>query len=160
MYLSLFMKKVFLALVICAMTCSLANAAGPRDNCGCGLGTILFKNNDGLMSQTAAATTNGILGNQTFGISSGTLECNQPAELYASERLHKFMASNMDSVAKDIARGNGESLDTLAELMQVPDGKRGVFNTQLQKNFDRIFTSANLTETEVIENIVTITHSI
>jgi len=154
------MKNIFLVLVICTMTCSLAHAAAPRDNCGCGLGTIIFKNNDGLISQTAAATTNGILGNQTFGISSGTLDCNQPAEFYASERLHKFMASNMDSVAKDIARGNGESLDTLAELMQVPDGKRGAFNTQLQKNFDRIFTSANVTETEVIENIVTITHSI
>ena len=153
------MKKIFLALVICTMTCSLANAAAPRDNCGCGLGTILFKNNDGLMSQTLAVTING-LASQTFAISSGTLECNQPAELYASERLHKFMASNMDSVAKDIARGNGESLDTLAELMQVPDGKRDAFNTQLQKNFDRIFTSAHVTETEVIENIVTITHSI
>jgi hypothetical protein len=80
--------------------------------------------------------------------------------LYAREQLHKFVASNMDSVAKDIARGNGESLDTLAELMQVPVEKRGTFNTQLQQNFDRIFTSAQVTETEVIENIITVTHSI
>jgi len=121
---------------------------------------MLFKNNDGLLSQTAAATTNGLLGNQTFGISSGTLECNQPAELYAREQLQKFVASNMDSVAKDIARGNGESLDTLAELMQVPVEKRDTFNTQLQKNFDHIFTSAQVTEAEVIENIITVTHSI
>jgi hypothetical protein len=121
---------------------------------------MLFENNDGLLSQTAAATTNGLLGNQTFGISSGTLECNQPAELYAREQLQKFVAANMDSVAKDIARGNGESLDTLAELMQVPVEERDTFNTQLQKNFDHIFTSAQVTEVEVIQNIITVTHPI
>jgi hypothetical protein len=154
------MRKILCLVVISVLTCSLAYAAGPRENCGCGLGTILFENNDGLLSQTAAATTNGLLGNQTFGISSGTLECNQPAELYAREQLQKFVAANMDSVAKDIARGNGESLDTLAELMQVPIEKRDTFNTQLQKNFDHIFTSAQVTETEVIENIITVTHSI
>ena len=154
------MKKILFVLVVSVLTCSLAYAAGPRSNCGCGFGTMLFKNNDGLLSQTAAATTNGLLGNQTFGISSGTLECNQPAELYAREQLQKFVASNMDSVAKDIARGNGESLDTLAELMQVPVEKRDTFNTQLQQNFGSIFTSAHVTETEVIENIITVTHSI
>ena len=154
------MKKILLVLVVSMVTCSMAYAAGPRENCGCGLGTMLFENNDGLLSQTAAATTNGLLGNQTFGISSGTLECNQPADLYAREQLQKFVASNMDSVAKDIARGNGESLDTLAELLQVPVEKRDTFNTQLQNNFDRIFTSAQVTETEVIENIMTVTRSI
>jgi len=154
------MRKMLCIVVVSVLSCSLAYAASPRENCGCGLGTMLFENNDGLLSQTAAATTNGLLGNQTFGISSGTLECNQPAELYAREQLQKFVAANMDSVAKDIARGNGESLDTLAELMQVPVEERDTFNTQLQKNFDHIFTSAQVTEVEVIQNIITVTHPI
>ena len=155
------MKKILFALIICAVACNIAYAgAGLKKNCGCGLGSILFENNEGLMSQTAAATTNGILGNQTFGISSGTLECNQPPEFYGSEMLHKFVAENMDNLAKDIARGQGESLNTLAVLMGVPDKNRSTFNTKLQTNFDRIFTSPQVTEADVIEHIVTITQNI
>ena len=65
------MKKtaiIFLALSF-ILTGS-AFAGGTADNCGCGLGTMIFDGNDGLISQIAAATTNGSFGNQTFGISS------------------------------------------------------------------------------------------
>jgi hypothetical protein len=152
------MKKLLLALFICAVACSVAYA-GPalRKNCGCGLGTMLFETNEGLMSQTAAATTNGLFGNQTFGISSGTLDCNQPAQFYGSEMLHRFVAENMDNLAKDIARGQGESLDTLSVLMNVPAENRATFNTRLQTNFDHIFTSPQVTDAEVLQNIITVT---
>jgi hypothetical protein len=154
------MKKVVLTLVICAVACSLAYAGAPlKKNCGCGLGSILFESNDGLMSQTAAATTNGLLGNQTFGISSGTLECDQPAQFYGSEMLHRFVAENMDSLAKDIARGQGESLDTLAVLMNVPAENRTTFYSKLQAQFNHIFTSPQLTEPEVLQNIITSANS-
>ena len=43
-------------------------AAG-ENNVGCGLGTKLFDGDSGLAPQVLAATTNGTLGNQTFGIS-------------------------------------------------------------------------------------------
>jgi len=152
------MKKILLALFICAVACNLAYA-GPalKKNCGCGMGSILFENNDGLMSQTAAATTNGLFGNQTFGISSGTLECNQPEAFYGSQMLHRFVAENMDSLAKDISRGQGESLETLAVLMDVPQQQRGEFSAKLQSNFSRIFTSPQVTEEEVVNNIITVT---
>jgi len=151
------MKKLLFALFICALSCSLVYA-GPalRKNCGCGIGSMLFENNDGLMSQTAAGTTNGFF-NQSFGISSGTLDCNQPAQFYGSEMLHRFVAENMDNLAKDIARGQGESLDTLAVLMNVPAENRGTFNTSLQTNFDHIFTSPQVTDAEVLQNIIAVT---
>jgi hypothetical protein len=152
------MKKILLALFICAVACNLAYAgAALKKNCGCGLGSILFENNDGLMSQTAAATTNGLFGNQTFGISSGTVECDQPAQFYGSQMLHRFVAENMDNLAKDISRGQGESLETLAVLMDVPQQQRGEFSAKLQSNFGRIFTSPRVTEEEVVANIMTIT---
>jgi hypothetical protein len=152
------MKKILLALFICAVACNLAYAGVElKKNCGCGMGSILFENNEGLMSQTAAATTNGLFGNQTFGISSGTLECNQPAAFYGSLMLHRFVAENMDNLAKDISRGQGESLETLAVLMGVPQQQRGEFSAKLQSNFGRIFTSPQVTEEEVVANIVTVT---
>ena len=146
-------KTVAVTLLVFFAACISAYASPPRENCGCGLGSIIFANNEGLLSHTAAATTNGIFGNQTFGITSGTLECEQPAQLYARKQLERFVADNMDNLAKDIAMGSGESLDTLAELMSVPSDSRSSFNAALQENFSLIFPSGQVTAPQVIETI-------
>jgi hypothetical protein len=149
------MKKVLLtSTVLFFMASGIAFAAGaPRDNCGCGLGTLLFDGKGGLVQQILAATTNGFLGTQTFGISSGTLECNQPSKWASNEQLNKFVAANMDNLAKDAAMGQGEYVETLAELMDVPGSKRVEFSQMLQENFSNIFTEESVSHLDVIENI-------
>jgi hypothetical protein len=148
------MKKVLLISVVLLLTVSgAAFAAEPRENCGCGLGTLLFEGKGGVVQQILAATTNGFLGTQTFGISSGTLGCNQPSRWVSNEKLNKFVADNMDNLAKDAAMGQGEYVDTLAELMDVPGSKRVEFSQMLQDNFSNIFTEASVSHVDVIENI-------
>ena len=148
------MKKVLLiSVVLLLMVSGAAFAAEPRENCGCGLGTLLFEGKGGLVQQLLAATTNGFLGTQTFGISSGTLGCNQPAKWASNEQLNNFVADNMDNLAKDAAMGQGEYVDTLAELMDVPGSKRVEFSQMLQKNFSNIFTEESVSHVDVIENI-------
>jgi hypothetical protein len=107
------------------------------------------------MSQSLQATTNGFLGNQTFGITSGTLECGTPAKAVSNERLNHFVRFNMDNLAKDIAQGRGESLDAFAELLQIPADQRPAFNAKLQQNFDKVFTSSSVEMAAVIDNSVT-----
>ncbi len=125
-----------------------------RDNVGIGLGTIIFQGKDGLLSQICAATTNGSFGNQTFAITSGTLDA-KPYDGLASRRkmLNDFVASNMDVLARDMAAGSGESVDALAELMSVPAADRTAFAQKLQTNFGSIYTSTAVTNTQVVENI-------
>jgi hypothetical protein len=125
-------------------------------NTGCGLGTILWGNkaDNSVLSQSLQATTNGILGNQTFGITSGTLDCEQPANVAASERLMEFTVANMDNLARDIARGEGESLETLAELLAVPEQNRGEFYANLQGNFADIFSTGEESAANVLDRIV------
>lgn len=134
-----------------------ALAAGQAEqNCGCGLGTILWGNkaDNSVMSQSLQATTNGLFGNQTFGITSGTLGCDQPANVATNDRLMEFTAANMDNLARDIARGEGESLDTLAELLAVPEANRDEFSANLQGNFDHIFVSGEESPAVVLDRIV------
>ena len=150
------MKKVLLISVVLLFTVSgaaFAAAPAPRDNCGCGLGTLLFEGKEGVVQQILAATTNSFLGTQTFGISSGTLDCNQPGKWVSNEKLNKFVADNMDNLAKDAAMGQGEYVDTLAELMDVPGSKRAEFSQMLQDNFSNIFTEVSVSHVDVIENI-------
>jgi hypothetical protein len=154
------MKKIFICSVIAAvLIAGTAFAAGTaRENTGCGLGSMLWegKANDSSVSQALQATTNGTFGNQTFGISSGTSECKQPTRFVKNEKVNEFVAHNIDNIAKDIAMGQGESLDTLAELMDVSVDKRPAFYSKLQANFSRIFTSEKVEAADVIDNIISI----
>ena len=114
---------------------------------------MLFEGKDGLLQQILAATTNGSLGTQTFGISSGTSECTQPTKFASNEELNIFVAENMDNLALDISMGQGEYVDTLAGLMEVPEQHRDAFSQMLQDNFSTIFPDASVSHVEVIENI-------
>ncbi|EDM24749.1 hypothetical protein LNTAR_02659, partial [Lentisphaera araneosa HTCC2155] len=111
----------------------------------------------GLMSQTAAVTTNMIFCNGLFAITSGTLDAEKPDEFWAQEQMNIFIAGNMDNVAKDIAMGNGEAVDTIAAILKVED--KEAFKTQLQDNFANIYTTNEVTHTEVVSNIMDIAKS-
>ena len=72
------MKKLLVLLFVGFMVIGFSTALfADQKNYGCGLGSMAFEGNDGLISQVSAATTNGTSGNQTFGITSGTSNCTQ-----------------------------------------------------------------------------------
>jgi hypothetical protein len=150
------MKKVIFVTLLSLIWASAAMAASARQNTGCGLGTVLWKNRaDGsILSQALQATTNGTFGNQTFGITSGTLECSEPVKAVQNERLNHFVRANMDNLAKDMSQGRGESLATFAELLNIPAAERPAFYEKMQKNFATIFTSENVVLADVIDNAV------
>ena len=103
--------------------------------------------------QIFEATTNTTSGNQTFGITSGTLGCDQPSSFVVNERLQEFAGANMDSLARDIAMGQGESLNTLAELMAIPAVEQAQFASVLQSNFDTIFVTGTESSAIVLDRI-------
>ena len=156
------MKKLAVVAAVVAVTLVLvgsAFAAGQaHQNTGCGLGTMLFKGNadNSVILQSFQATTNGIYGNQTFGITTGTSDCAQPKNFASSQQINEFMVANMDNLARDIAQGRGETLDAFAELLGVSAEKRPEFYTQLQAGFARIFTSPGVQMASVMDNISTV----
>jgi len=122
---------------------------------GCGLGSFVFGNTPGIV-QIFAATTNGTFGSQTFGITPGTSNCEKQAKFASNERLNEFVKANMDNLAKNIALGNGETLDTLAELLGISDENKKIVYEKLQSNFSNIFTSEKVEIADVIDNIIAI----
>jgi hypothetical protein len=155
------MKKTILGILASMMLVASAYAGMAEDNTGCGLGTMLWKNNadNSMLFQAFQATTNGSFGAQTFGISSGTSGCRQPSQFVKNETLIRFASANLDTIAKEMAMGKGESLDTLAELMQVPTEKRSAFGTTLQANFGKIFPTGNEDYASVLDSVYTIINS-
>ena len=129
------MKKIIAgALLASASTLAFAGPAG------CGLGTaVIFPDANQWYEHVLAATTNGTSGNQTFGMTSGTLGCeaaNGPLKL-----AQAFMDENMDQLAAEAAVGQGETLAALAEVMGVETQDTAAFNRVIQSNFDSMFTT-------------------
>lgn len=146
------MKRIIAVMIICFFI-SGAALAGTTENCGCGVGSMAFEGQNGLLSQLAATFTNGICTNQAFGITFGTLGCERAETIAKNELVDKFVARNMDNLAIDIAKGQGETLDALAELMEMPKENRQVFFGKLQNDFGSIYANADVTHKEVIDSI-------
>ncbi|MEK7414653.1 MAG: DUF3015 family protein [Planctomycetota bacterium] len=146
------MTKLLLP-VVALMAAASMQAANVRDNVGIGLGTVIFEGNDGLLSQVCAATTNGCFGNQTFAITTGTLGARPYSGIVSNEKVQGFVRDNLDQLAREMAAGQGESLEALAEIMAVPKADRQTFAKNLQKNFAQIYSSPTVTNTEVVTNL-------
>ncbi|MBW1895115.1 MAG: DUF3015 family protein [Deltaproteobacteria bacterium] len=154
------MKKILIAVLISLFLVGTVSANTVKEDCGCGLGRMALAEKEGLVWNLLGTFLNGLCGNQTFGMSSGTLECGKPEKLVMLEKMNIFVADNMDSLAVDIAQGDGESLDALAEIAEISAEKRLAFNVALQGNFDYIYQNQNVKHEEVTNKITEIIHSI
>ena len=64
-----------------------------------------------------------------------------------------FIDGNMDNLARDIAKGQGETLNTLSEVWGIKDEDKASFNTMAKQNFAAVFSSENVTSNEVLNNL-------
>ena len=122
--------------------------AGSYGAAGCGLGSMAFGNQPGAL-QIVAATLNGILGNQTFGITFGTLNCG--TGLFA-QGTRNFVEANREALAKDVARGGGETVGALTVINRCADSH--AVGAALQASFGRIFPSADASDEQVTNAIL------
>lgn len=144
------MKKILVSLAAVVALSSTAFAA--NNQTGCGLGSVIIKDDSSAVMLALQATTNGTSGNQTFGITSGTSGCKK-TKFVMNERASEFVASNMDTLAKEISVGHGESVDTLAELLNIED--KATFASALQANYNNIYSSKSVKMADVLDNIST-----
>ncbi len=153
-YLKIFMV---VALVCAFSSVSFAKGKGTvkRNFGSCGLGSKWFGQKSGLTMHSLAGTTNGSTG--TYGVTTGTSGCEQfDGIVFNSKRVEKYVASNMDNLANDIAKGEGEYLNTLADILEVSEKDRNVLFSALQQNFEKIYTSDDIAAETVIKNIQTV----
>jgi hypothetical protein len=146
------MRKLLVAAmfaVLFSSTQALADAA--YGTAGCGLGSMAFGSQPGMI-QVLAATTNSLFGTQTFGITTGTSNCNlAPGAPAAKAKV--FIEGNREALAKDISRGQGETVKNLASLAGCADASQ--VGAALQKNFKVIFPTATAPSDTVVDGILT-----
>ena len=143
------MRETVAALVSMVVLGSTAAFAAPYGAAGCGLGSVLLGDKPGFM-QVFAATSNGILGSQMFGITTGTSNCGEAtAEVKTSQ---VFIEANREAVAKDMSRGSGETIVSLGNILGCQDVN--ALGTTLQANFSTIVPSEQATAAQINESMI------
>lgn len=103
---------------------------------GCGLGSMIIEPSG---SQTSAATTNGVAYSQLFGITSGTSNCEETKEVAAITSQETFVATNLTTLSKQIAQGEGDLLAAFSTTLGCPSETLPTVATELKSNFAEIF---------------------
>jgi len=148
------MKKIIAGLVIIgASTLSTTASAGVAAGgaAGCGWGNALFKGQSGMPSHVIAGLTNVTFGNQTFGMTTGTNGCTTDGALgYGGQSV---VSSIMDEFSEDVARGEGDAMNTVAVVYGVEANDRDAFAKTMHENFSTLFPSENVTADELMTSI-------
>lgn len=119
---------------------------------GCGVGSMVWKGQSGIVPHVLAATTNG-MASQTVSMTLGIVGCNTNENVQSMAML---MHSRGDAIAADMARGEGEHLNALAVSLGVAPEDRPAFNRLLNEHFASIFPSSETTSGEAVDHIVAI----
>jgi hypothetical protein len=157
MYMSL--KKIttaVLAIGACLGFVAVLNA-GSQNDAGCGLGSMIFEENR-MADQVLAATTNGTFGNQTFGITTGTLNCGASApdaveRRRSSVEQESFVAVNMRNLSREMAAGEGEYVASLASLLGCQESAVPYFGQFTQSRYGVLFPSTSVEPTALLSTL-------
>jgi len=144
------MKRFLLAVLLVVAP---AGASFADPDIGCGPGTQIWHGSKGVAPKVLGATTNGSFGMQTFGITFGTLGCHQGGTVTADARVQMFASANLDRLARDMAAGQGETLDAFAQLLRIRDGDRPAFFQFTQAHFADLFASDEVTSTQMLGSL-------
>lgn len=144
------LKKIALAALLAAGS----SVAMADNDVGCGVGTQVWAGKKGVAPKILAATTNGIFTNQLLGITFGTLGCRQGGTVTA--QVVTFTNENAEALARDMAVGQGESLNVLAELMQIKPQDKDHFFKVSKANFGEIYSANNQNTLQVLASLQTV----
>lgn len=131
------MRKLLIAIAFLGLGAQ-ANAAA-YGVAGCGLGSLVFKDQKGPV-QIVAATLNGT-GAQTFGITTGTSNCNDGQNL-----IKAYIETNHEAIKTAAARGQGEALVGLAKVYNCQN--TAALTNALRANYEVIFNSNDAAQTQ------------
>jgi hypothetical protein len=132
----------------------LAFSAAPAladNDVGCGLGTNLMEGRDGLVSHVLASCTNAYT-LQSVSLTFNLFGCDSTGTVTVDAQLRKFASANIDELSRDFARGDGETLDAFAHLLQVPADQRDAFGAFAQAHFVELFPHPEVDSNEMIDS--------
>lgn len=110
--------------------------SNPSGTDGCGLGWQVTQKKT-MLGTTIRGTTNAVVP-PTFGMTSGTMGCDQHSIAKNDMEAAKFAYNNQDSISIEMAQGQGEYLAGLAKTLGCDDQVQAEFAKMTQDNYASI----------------------
>lgn len=111
---------------------------------GCGLGAEVLDGKSGKGANIAASILNAWIIPNTFFMTTGggLMGCDPTQTVEREQATEIFVATNMDQLSSEAAKGQGEYLTVLAHLMGIEEQDFDSFRQLAQNNYDQLFGSA------------------
>lgn len=90
---------------------------------------------------TVKTTTDGVI--NVLSSTSGKSWWNEDGLVKKEERVNAFVALNYENLKQDMARGRGEYVAALSELLGVPQGRRAEFAAFTRDRYDILVGGAH-----------------
>jgi len=102
---------------------------------GCGLGWQVTEQKT-MLGTTTRGTTNGFVP-PTFGMTSGTIGCDQHDIAKKEQKAATFVVANHQVLSTELAQGSGETVQGLAFVMGCPNASQEL-GRSMQNHYDQI----------------------
>lgn len=120
---------------------------------GCGLGSMVFAKQKGIV-QIFAGTTNNIIVPQSFAISTGTSNCDAGSQSRRTASVETFVAANRTAFERDVTRGSGDTIAAVGELVGCPN--TAGLGQELQGQFGYLFPAQSSSDRDVSARVLEI----
>ncbi len=153
--------RTLLAMVGLLFTLTIASSAiaAGYGAAGCGPGSVVVNQSNEMGHQLVASMMNmswgyaGIPTSQMSAITSGTSNCGKSGLILAEKEPNVFVENNYQTLAKEMAAGDGEHLKTLAGLLGCAPNQTNHFATFAKENYDSIIVSEQGTPSEMLASL-------
>lgn len=151
------MKKLMLTAVVVAMGAFAqakegAKAMGAAHDTldGCGLGWQVTDSRT-IIGTTTRATTNAFVP-PSFGMTSGTIGCEQVSFASNEKEAATFVATNYQTLRSELSEGQGEYVSAMIESFGCSSAQVPAISSQLQKNYNTVVAPTQ-NATELFNNL-------
>lgn len=145
-------KSLVLSAVIGAFMIASTPSHAIDSTGGCGLGSMAWKGHSGIIPQVLAMTTNSMFLN-TVGVTLGTSGCDPNGRVTGGtgKLVLAVIENNMEQFAMDASRGQGETIETIAGILNVDSKELG---QKAQQSFAYLFVDENAEAVDLTLKII------
>jgi hypothetical protein len=144
------MEDLMRIIIIALLTIISATSAFAGDSSsGCGMGWEVAKNQS-LVSSFTRAIVNATFSN-TIAMTLGTSGCAKHSIVNNDAKGIHFAEANMNQLAIDMARGNGEFVTSFASVFGCQNSR--AFGSMVQANYETVLPSESTSGVELYNNV-------
>jgi hypothetical protein len=147
------MKKLLCTVILTSLMplYALAESTAPGGSDGCGLGWQVTDKKTWI-GTTTRGTTNAFVP-PTFGMTSGTIGCEQHPIAKNDQAAATYVATNFDALSVQMAEGHGEYIHGLAKAMGCDDSVVADFGNMTRTHYKTLMDQNTTSGAELFENV-------